>query len=303
MKNIKRLYKTGNYSLEMLAAEFHVAKGTVSNTLHDYPYTTNPETYRERVYRQMKINLSTAVDELSQVEIGAIKSGDILSHDIAQEQHRHIAKFAALGPDVMLDILKQERLVAEQNAWVALGKGTMMHYALYSGLWQMITDIIGDLAKNPFARAVDVQSAKRQENSVRYSGIRELSHTCEKPKKQIEGVAELTDRLWGEIGYFIECGNPRVGRPPKDMRKILSGLIFCLRNGVSIREASREGYGKFGRLARYWRLWWGSGLFTLLFQISANFPELQMIRGQLARMEQYRAEFPGKIPRIDEVQP
>jgi DNA-binding CsgD family transcriptional regulator len=54
-----------------------------------------------------------------------------------------------------------------------------------------------------------------------------------------------------------------VGRKPTDARKILSGILYILRNGLSWR-ASPSAYGSGATLNRYFKIWQRSGFFAKL---------------------------------------
>jgi DNA-binding CsgD family transcriptional regulator/transposase len=66
-----------------------------------------------------------------------------------------------------------------------------------------------------------------------------------------------------KLGGGLHRGSPGVGRKPTDARKILSGILYIVRNGISWR-ASPSDYGSGATLNRYFKLWQRSGFFGKL---------------------------------------
>ncbi len=83
---------------------------------------------------------------------------------------------------------------------------------------------------------------------------------------------EVSDEFWANVERLIPVrrlergvrrGSHGLGRKPTDARKILSGILYLLRNGISWR-ASPSAYGSGATLNRYFKMWQRSGFFAKL---------------------------------------
>lgn len=305
-KKIIETKRTEGYSNEQLAEMFHVSKGTIHNVIHGYPYTTSPEEFRERVFRDMRCAMDAGISKLREQSQKALDEGDNVMHVVLHQMRDHISRFAPLGPEEMGEALKKDRLSVEQSAFIAQARGNGIHFAYYSNLWQVLTDILGDLARNPFTDSDARSRAKKAASNVKYSGVKNflpMGRNCKENNKRrlSKKFDSISDELWKELKSAIDLPPAWTGRPHAERRNCLYGILYCIEEGISFREAERRGYGAYRTLGTYYALWWGTGVFRLLWQIAYKWPELERIRVALANMEAYRAAFPDKIPSIKEI--
>ncbi len=71
--------------------------------------------------------------------------------------------------------------------------------------------------------------------------------------------ASLTDEQWALVRGLLPPQRGGVGRPPKDHRVVLGGILWVARTGCSWREMPEE-YGDFTTAYKRWRLWKERGL-------------------------------------------
>ena len=121
-----------------------------------------------------------------------------------------------------------------------------------------------------------------------------LSRTCpSRNPVQNDHSGAISDALWKEIRPVIDNDKRIKGNQPADPRITLSGLLYAMQHGCSLRQIPAK-YGKKTALHQYWQRWWYQGLFQLL-EICPKWPELQSVSGSLANMEKYRVAFPGEV--------
>lgn len=300
MTELRRIYRDESPSMDQLAKMFHVSKGTVVNVIHNYPYTTSPEDYREREYRNMR-NMLSAVIESLRTEAGTVES-DMLHVTSIHQREVFLLSIASENSAAMLERVKKERLNSEKNAWDALDKGDYITFAHNAKLWAHLNDIAGDQKKNPFLEIRDKINTRNKACSLRFSGIEKLMTDMSAIRNPVQNVytGSISDDLWKELRPVIDNDKRIKGNRPADPRTILSGLLYAMQHGCSLRQIPAK-YGKKTALHQYWQRWWYQGLFQLLWEICPKWPELQSVSGSLANMEKYRVAFPGKLPKFYEI--
>ncbi len=78
------------------------------------------------------------------------------------------------------------------------------------------------------------------------------------------GRGELTDEQWAELEPLLPPERPRTGRPNKDHRAVVNGIVWKLRTGAPWRDLP-ERYGPWSTAySRFWR-WQRAGLWDRLF--------------------------------------
>lgn len=76
----------------------------------------------------------------------------------------------------------------------------------------------------------------------------------------------LTDAQWARIAPLLPPRDrSRGGRPPRDPRPIVEGLLWLARTGASWRELPAA-YGAWITLARYYRSWTATDLWPRILQ-------------------------------------
>jgi hypothetical protein len=70
---------------------------------------------------------------------------------------------------------------------------------------------------------------------------------------------ELTEERWGRIAPLLAPQTPRTGRPPKDHRLILAGMLWVIRTGASWREIPPQ-YGAWETVHSRYQAWRRAGI-------------------------------------------
>ncbi len=163
-EEIRRLYRTGEYSFQQLAEIKHLSKATVINIVKGYPYGV----YKQ-VYSKLQEGTAGKLEEaIKQEEAAAQKAygrGNYTAYG------NHMQRWIDL-----LDIesgsyeaLKIKRLEYEQKAWAAFAEAEYEAFGYYAETWDVLTDIIGDNAQDPWGIVVRESGAKAKSKSVKYS--------------------------------------------------------------------------------------------------------------------------------------
>jgi transposase len=110
------------------------------------------------------------------------------------------------------------------------------------------------------------------------------------------GRGDLTDQQWRQIEPLLPAQKPRTGRPSKDHRTIINGILWVLRTGAPWRDLP-QGYGPWPTVAsRFYRwrkkgLW--EGLLSDLQQEADAVGELEwevhFVDGTIVRAHQHAA--------------
>lgn len=70
---------------------------------------------------------------------------------------------------------------------------------------------------------------------------------------------ELTDEQWDQLALVLPPQRPRTGRPAKDHRTVLNGIVWILRTGAPWRDLP-ERYGSWQTVYSRFRRWREAGL-------------------------------------------
>ena len=77
------------------------------------------------------------------------------------------------------------------------------------------------------------------------------------------GRRDLTDYQWQQLEPLLPAQKPRIGRPGKDHRTIINGVLWVLRAGVPWRDLP-ERYGPWRTVASRFYRWRKKGLWDRL---------------------------------------
>ena len=79
---------------------------------------------------------------------------------------------------------------------------------------------------------------------------------------------QLTDEQWELVqGFFPPSAT--TGRPPRDRRQVLDGILWILRTGAPWRDLPEE-LGNWNSVHRQYRRWTASGLWDLMLDALAE---------------------------------
>ena len=80
------------------------------------------------------------------------------------------------------------------------------------------------------------------------------------------GRGDLTGRQWRKIEPLLPAQKPRTGRPGKDHRTIINGILWILRTGAPWRDLP-ERYGPWPTVASRFYRWRERGLWQQLVEV------------------------------------
>jgi transposase len=76
---------------------------------------------------------------------------------------------------------------------------------------------------------------------------------------------ELTDEQWQRLAPLLPPERPRTGRPNKDHRTVLNGILWILRTGAPWRDLP-ERYGPWATVYSRFRRWQRAGLWDRILR-------------------------------------
>jgi transposase len=115
------------------------------------------------------------------------------------------------------------------------------------------------------------------------------------------GRGDLTDQQWQQLQTLLPPQKPTTGRPAKDHRTIINGILWVLRTGAPWRDLP-ERYGLWRTVASRFYRWRKDGLWDRLLtlvQQQSNIRgkvnwELHYVDGTMVRAHQHAAGARGK---------
>ncbi len=115
------------------------------------------------------------------------------------------------------------------------------------------------------------------------------------------GRGDLSDQQWQQLQPLLPPQKPTTGRPAKDHRTIINGILWVLRTGAPWRDLP-ERYGPWPTVASRFYRWRQAGLWERLLasvQQQSNIPgkvnwELHYVEGTMVRAHQHAAGARGK---------
>jgi transposase len=115
------------------------------------------------------------------------------------------------------------------------------------------------------------------------------------------GRGDLTDQQWQQLRPLLPPQKPTTGRPGKDHRTIINGILWVLRTGAPWRDLP-ERYGPWRTVASRFYRWCQNGLWDrvlMAVQQQANVQgkvnwELHYVDGTMVRAHQHAAGARGK---------
>ncbi len=88
---------------------------------------------------------------------------------------------------------------------------------------------------------------------------------------------ELSDEQWERLQPLLPPQKPKTGRPAKDHRRILNGILWLLRTGAAWRDLPRR-YGPWQTVASRFYRWQKAGIWD---RILAAVQEIADTRGKI----------------------
>jgi hypothetical protein len=78
--------------------------------------------------------------------------------------------------------------------------------------------------------------------------------------------AVLTDAEWERVSPLLPAQKPPVGRPRRDQRQVLSGMLWIMDTGSSWRDLPDEVFGPWRTVYGRYREWLQEGLWSRIVQ-------------------------------------
>jgi len=79
----------------------------------------------------------------------------------------------------------------------------------------------------------------------------------------------MTDDEWAIFEPFLMTPSAQGGRPPRDHRRVLDGVLWIARTGAPWRDLPEE-FGNWNSVWRQFRRWCESGVWDVLLQALAD---------------------------------
>lgn len=101
---------------------------------------------------------------------------------------------------------------------------------------------------------------------------------------------ELTDEQWAKIEPLLPGRRGRRGRPAKDNRRFVNGVMWIARSGAPWRDLPRR-YGKWGSVHRRFSRWASRGVWKAIFAALGLETDLEilMMDSTVVRAHQHAA--------------
>jgi hypothetical protein len=93
-------------------------------------------------------------------------------------------------------------------------------------------------------------------------------HTTRQATSTVPGpmVAPLTDEKWERISSLLPPQKPPTGRPRRDHRQVLAGMLWVLGTGSSWRDLPKEEFGPWRTVYGRYREWREEGLWQRIVE-------------------------------------
>jgi len=96
---------------------------------------------------------------------------------------------------------------------------------------------------------------------------------------------ELTDDQWQQLAPLLPPQRPATGRPAKDHRTVLNGIVWILRSGAPWRDLP-ERYGSWQTVYSRFRRWQEAGLWDrILLTLQADAAHDGTLDGSLTMID------------------
>ena len=88
---------------------------------------------------------------------------------------------------------------------------------------------------------------------------------------------ELSDEQWEQLAPLLPAEKPRTGRPNRDHRRVVNGILWVLKTGAPWRDLP-ERYGKWQTVASRFYRWQKNGVWERVF---AQLQQMKDREGQI----------------------
>jgi|SRR6476620_1769289 len=106
---------------------------------------------------------------------------------------------------------------------------------------------------------------------------------------------EINDDQWNKIKDLLPAeSKPQGGRPPKDHRHMLNGMLWIARTGAPWRDLP-DYYGSWSTVYSRFRRWQQAGIWDQILEYVSTEPDLEsvMIDATIVRVHQHGAGAKG----------
>ena len=158
-QEIIELYKSGEYSYRQIAELKNLSKGTIINIVRGYPYNQDKSTYYARLQTDSADRLEQEVVKVKEKAQNAHDRGNMAAYGLHTRQWLLLLEMLP-EKERIYERLKDERGVCEQKAWEGFAAADYSQFGYFADTWELLTDILGDNAKNPWKLLSKSSNAK-----------------------------------------------------------------------------------------------------------------------------------------------
>jgi transposase len=79
--------------------------------------------------------------------------------------------------------------------------------------------------------------------------------------------SRLTDEVWALLEPLLPSQKPPLGRPRRDHRTMLAGMLWVLGSGASWRDLPEEEFGPWQTVYGRYRKWCREGLWQRIMEV------------------------------------
>jgi predicted DNA-binding protein YlxM (UPF0122 family) len=301
-KEIIRLYRTGQYSFQRIADMKNLSKSTVINIVKGYPYNKDKDA---RYYKLQNDSAEKLRDAITQEEAHARSAYERQDYSAYGNHMRRWLEMLDIlsGKAPIYEELIEKRRLCEQQAWAAFSDGNYSLFGYYAETWGILSEAIGDNAKDPFAVTSIKINARSRSRSVKFSAVKIGETQCCDMSQVIPQTCFIgvSDELWSWLKDIIPTPDEKRSRGKGiDPRKILDGVLYAIVNNISFRSVPKR-YGLKDTFYRYFQIWYQTEFLCTLLEMSDAWPELEIMRGQLWEIEKHRLVYPDTVPRLSDI--
>jgi len=293
-KEIIDMYKSGEYSYQQIADIKNLSKGTVINIVKGYPYCQDKATYYARLREESADKLEQEITATKERAQKAYDRGNMSAYGTHTRQWLMLLDMLP-DKDKIYDRLKDERMDCEQKAWQALGDLSYSEFGYLADTWELLADIIGDNAKNPWAAITG--GAKSKSRSVRFAKTGSKRQNTNFIPTDTKYGCELSNESWAFIRPLVITNEH--GRP-SNHQKIMNGILYALANCSSFRSIPRK-FGDRVSINRHFSEWYKTGVFGDLLSFVLVCPELEHVKPALLQIEKHRLIYGDVVPYISDI--
>lgn len=291
------MYKSGEYSYQQIAEMKCLSKGTIINIVKGYPYSQDKAAYYARLQIESAERLEQEITAAKEKAQKAHDRGNMSAYGMHTRQWLMLLDFLP-EKNKLYERLKTERAICEQKAWEGFANADYGEFGFYADTWEVLTDIIGDNAKNPWGVVAKESGAKNKSRSIRFENVERKGQNISFTAIVVNSDdVILSDASWELIRPLVM--ENETGRP-SNHRRIMEGILYALVNCRSFRTIPRR-YGDRYPLTTHFAQWYKANVFRDLLAFVSVCPELEPVKPALLQIEKHRLMYGDVVPRLCDI--